>query len=211
MQGKWESLHAQQHATCLNYKLLPETSSNWSSLLMGILDKWSYCSLASKSEWGCLYGGLQLESNIRCVSTVSGIEYAASMLTRCFFADLTPLGLSSGELLWQPESGVRGSWREENDSSIEILLARAFSFASLSNSGVSEVGAGVAGSVLMSDAGQLSFDAGADNPEPVPSERTPLSRCCSSIIFFKYLPWASMRNCSCLCTCCISNFNTTCW
>lgn len=72
----------------------------------------------------------------------------------------------------------------------------------LSDSGDSEVGAGVAGwSVLLSDSWQLSTDARAETPEPGTSERTPLSRCCSSIIFFKYLPWASMRSCSCLCTC----------
>ena len=64
------------------------------------------------------------------------------------------------------------------------------------------MGAGVGGSFL-SVSGQFSPEAGAEKEEATGAapERTPLSFCCSSIIFFKYLPWASIRNCSCLCTC----------
>jgi len=127
------------------------------------------------------------------------------MLTICFFSDLSPLGLSAGEPVLQRESGVNGSCWEENDSSIERLFVGAHSLATLSWRGDSEVGAGVAGSVLLSDTGQLSPDTGAETPEPGTSSRTPLNRCCSSIIFFKYFPWASMRNCSCLCTCYVQN------
>lgn len=82
---------------------------------------------------------------------------------------------------------------------MERLLAGARSLIALSWMGHSEVGAGVAGSTL-SDSRQVSPEARVF-PGPGASERTPLSRCCSSIIFFKYLPCASIRNCSCLCTC----------
>lgn len=123
------------------------------------------------------------------------------MLNLCFFIGLSAFGLSAGEITWQSESGVKGSWRDEQDSSTERLLAGARSLIALSWMGHSEVGAGVAGSTW-SDSGQSSPDARVEFPGPGASERTPPSRCCSSIIFFKYLPCASMRNCSCLCTCC---------
>ena len=73
------------------YRLLPETFPNWSSLPIDITDEWTNCSLARKTEWGCWYGGLKLDSNIPCLSIISasGLAYGPPTLTRCFFAGLT--------------------------------------------------------------------------------------------------------------------------
>ncbi|WVY95277.1 hypothetical protein V8G54_034365 [Vigna mungo] len=124
---------------------------------------------------------------------MSDFEYDPSMFSRCFLVDLSPLGLSAGEPTWQPESGVNGSWCDEKDS-IERLFTGTRSLAAFSGSGVD-------GSVLLSGSWHTSPGTTATTPVSGASERTPLSRCCSSIIFFRYLPWASIRNCSCLCTC----------
>lgn len=185
----------------LNYMSLPTTFSNIFSFLNEIPDEGSNCSLGRKVVCACWYEEFKLDSSIWCVSTTSGSVNASPMITRRFFIDTSAFGLSAGESTWQAESGVKGSWRDEKDSSMERLLAGVHSLAALSSRGHSEVGAGVAGSVLLSDSGQLSSDKRAKCPEPGASEWTPLSRCCSSIIFFKYLPCASIRNCSCLCTC----------
>lgn len=191
------------HLITLNYRLLPVTFSRWwSSLPTVIPEGCSSCSLLRKTGCACWYEEFKLDSSIWWVSTNSELAYPLPLIfTLCFFVDLSPLGLA-GELAWQPESGVKGSCWDEKDSSTERLLSGTRSLAVLSWRGDSEVGAGVAGSVL-SESGLLSPDTRAvESPEPGASERTPLSRCCSSIIFFKYLPWASIRNCSCLCTCC---------
>lgn len=179
------------HRISNNYMLLPETL--WSSISRDNPDVWLNWSLIIKTECGCWYGGLTLDSNIWCGS--------ATLPTRCFFEELSPLGLSISEVSWQSESGLRGEWCEENDSSIERLLVEVCAFTGLSTWGASDDGAGVPGSVLLSDSGPLSPVGRAVTPEPGTSERTPLNRCCSSIIFFKYLPWASILSCSCFCTC----------
>ena len=80
-------------------------------------------------EWrkivlGYWYDGM-LDSSIWCGSTMSSLEYAPSMLTRCFLVDLSALGLSEGE----PESSVGVSWWDERDL-IERLFAGAHSFGS---------------------------------------------------------------------------------
>ena len=110
------------------------------------------------------------------------------MLTRCFLVDLSPLRLSAGE----PESSVSVSRWDERDL-IERLFAGAHSLAAFS-------GSGVGGSVLLSGSGQVSSGTVPVIPEPSTSERTLLSSCCSSIIFYEYLRWASILNCSCLWT-----------
>lgn len=199
-----KNLQTWGNAITQNYSSLPASFSMWSSFLIDILDDGSNCSLDRKMEGGCRYEELRLDSSIWCGSTISDLAYDPPKRTLCFLINLSSLELSDGELIGQPESGVNGSWREEKDSSME-RLAGARSLAVWSCRGASEVGAGVAGSVLFSESGQLSPDTGPGTPESDVSERTPLSRCCSSIIFFKYLPWASIRSCSCLWTCCSSN------
>ena len=150
-------------------------------------------------EWrkivlGYWYDGM-LDSSIWCGSTMSSLEYAPSMLTRCFLVDLSALGLPAGE----PKSSVGVSWWDERDL-IERLFAGAHSLAAFS-------GSGVGGSVLLSGSGQVSSRTVPVIPEPGTSERTLLSSCCSSIIFYEYLRWASILNCSCLWTCFILEDN----
>lgn len=156
------------------------------------------CSLATKTGFGCSYRELKLDSNIWCGSSISAF---VNVPTLCFFDDLSPSELFIGEVSRQPESGVRGSCCEENDWSIERLLLRPCSCTDVSIWGDSDVGAGVPGSVRLSESRPLSPAAEGVTPESGTSERTPLSRCCSSIIFFKYFPCASILSCSCLWTC----------
>lgn len=146
----------------------------------------------------------ELDSSI-WASNKSSFPCPELLLTRSFLAELSCLGLVEGELTWQPESGVNGSRREENESSHEMLLKAPLASPSslpmdFSWPGDSEVGAGVEGSVF-SESGHWSPEAGAGMSAPGKSASTPLSRCCSSMIFFRYFPWASILSCNCLCTC----------
>ncbi|KAE8728705.1 Detected protein of confused Function [Hibiscus syriacus] len=113
---------------------------------------------------------LLLESNMRCGSTILGLENAAAVLNRCFFINLSPLAFPDEEPTWQPESGVKGSHGDDKDSSIEWLLVGAPSVAALYGRGDSEVGAGVAGSVL-SYSRPLSPHAVREAPHPANRRR----------------------------------------
>lgn len=133
----------------------------------------------------------------------------ASPLPGCLLADApSRFGLSGGELVArQLESGVSGSRHEERDSSL-VMTSKAApatpaprALAGLSLSGDSEVGAGVEGSVLSAPSRLSSAAAGLEGSDPGASPSPMLRRCCSSMIFFRYLPWASIRSWSCLWTC----------
>lgn len=120
-------------------------------------------------------------------------RWSMSLLTRILLLALG--GLSKGEPARQLESGVKGS---RQSSCEEMVLNKPLS--ALSRIGDSEVGTGVEGSVLL-ESWYGSPGAGPRAPNLPDSPSTPLSRCCSSMIFWRYLPWASIRSCSCLCTC----------
>lgn len=116
----------------------------------------------------------------------------------CFLTSCSSLSGLSGEPA-QQESGVIGSWREENNLSRGIILTSSkltlWLLVPLPSMRVSEVEAGVGGSVLSS-----GWYVVVVSPSPDAPVSTLLSRCCSSTIFFRYLPWASILSCSCLWT-----------
>lgn len=186
--------------TVITHMPLPEPLSSRSFSERGIPDE-AKRPPYGKTEHGWRKLRLELDSSIECASTISGLGCEAEPVCHCFFIGFSLLGLTAGEETRHPESGVSGSWREvAKDSSLERLSEgplRVRSSGTLSWRRVSEVAAGVEGSVLSSDPGKWS----PWTKEPGGSPSTPLRRCCSSIIFFRYFPWASMRSCSCLWTC----------
>ena len=105
------------------------------------------------------------------------------------------------ELKRQLESGVNGSRQEERDSSLFMMrdkISHALPAVDFSFKGDSDVGAGVEGSVFSGPRiGGEVFEGSETGPSPRPM----LIRCCSSMIFFRYSPWASILSWSCLWTC----------
>lgn len=172
---------------------------------------------AGKIEQGCWKSEAELDSSIWWASRSSALTWPDPplplLLLHCLFIGCPCIGLSDGEVLRALESGVSGSWWDVNDSSWDKHLksplvapwspaAAAAAAAGLSWRGDSEVGAGVEGSVFSSESRPPEHDTrpGAPATQGV-SESTPLSRCCSSMIFLRYLPWASILSWSCLWTC----------
>lgn len=150
----------------------------------------------------CWNSDPELDSKIEWGRAKSVSENSAP-LPRCLFAALSCFGLAVGEPGWQLESGVSGSWRDRESSRWGLLVASFCPPLSLFEGtpwvGDSDVGAGVEGSVL-SESGNWSLGNVTEAPAAGVSDFTPPRRCCSSMIFLRYLPCASMRNCSCLCT-----------
>ena len=164
----------------------------------------SASSPCTSSRHQCWKSEPELDSSI-WASTNSVFPCPGMAPTCSLLVELSCLGLDEEERTWQLESGVSGSRWEDNESSHEMLLKMASVSPlslpmALSWMGDSEAGAGVDGSVF-SESKQWPTGVGAVVPAPGNSASTPLSRCCSSMIFFRYLPWASILSCSCLCTC----------
>lgn len=118
-------------------------------------------------------------------------------LPLCLLAARSCFGLSVGEPGRQLESGVKGSPHGRASSCEGLFVGSTWLWLFLlwgaPWTGDSEIGTGVGG-LVFSESGNCSLDVALEAPAP-------MTRCCSSMIFWRYFPCASIRSCSCLCTC----------
>jgi hypothetical protein len=130
----------------------------------------------------CWNSELVLDSKMWCGRAKSSSANAVPspvLLPFCLLTGRSCLGLSTGEPGRQLESGVRGSPLGRGSSCEALLLG-----SSLLN-----------GTAWSGDSDVRTGDEGLALEAPAPA-----MHCCSSMIFWRYFPCASIRSCSCLCT-----------